>query len=702
MWIRLQGELRESLVPALLWVGVTLAITLVFESETVALLGLGGLAFHLAVLPWGIEFDRGTLGGLLAQPLARSRLWWEKSLASAITLMLSAGFLLGVLAGVGYEGELATFWWPLLLVACASGALWAFVLRDSLRALWVAMIVPAALYGVTVLTLKLFPEEVGEIFRPEWVLILYGLVAVWWSLRLVRTFELTGSGGRLASGGSAAASRWGVIGRAHLEIDRQRLHPWKELLLKELRLQASALSLVGLMLAGWLLVWLLSPVVSPREAGHSDPRDLGVLIHTGFALISTFVVPLLIGANAVASERRIEVLGWHLVLPVPLRLQWRVKLLGTALLTASLGVVSGLGVMKLEALGWLALPIDPLPSGAWLFVLALLSSVISGVLGLYGSRHAENPISAAGHGLVIGFVAYYLFKLVGFTYFLAETFWLGRRWASPMFSSAILLIFALGLLSWMLWRPSQEEWLGGRRLSSSAILVVLPVLLFGIQILTLSAASLQLDREIVRNNRELERSLQRDTSEVLGLTETFETYAARLVPLVVRGQNLAGLGEKPSGGFSLVDGMVVGPIGPDRWKLTSVTSAMRIVARHDGVDLSDGTYSRWYWEKEFFFALRNYEEGISLRPGHEWRWRGFPSSRYQSVAPLFRREERLEKLDVRVRQVLVERALAVLETLESSPETDWDDVEPLLEQSPLSELVLQPKSAPETSSAGPT
>lgn len=683
MWIRLRKELRELLVPGLQATGFTLAVALALESTIAALLGFACLCFYLAVRPLGVEVDRGTFGRLLAQPLSRSRLWWEKNLATTVALLLSAGLLLGMMAGFEHEPRLTVFWWIVPFVALASGPGWSLVLRDSTLATWVAMAVPTFLYSGTFLVETQFRKMLPSLLETEWALMLYGVVMAVWSYRRFRNFELTTGGGRQ----SPVATKWW-----RLVSSERRLHPVKQLLLKELRLQSSSLLLAGIVVAGWLADALLPPTGHRFQTGGEDVEALLVLARAGLAILAIFIVPLLIGANAVASERRIGVLSWQLALPVPLYLQWWLKLFCTALLILGVGMISGAGMMKLVALGQLPLPSYFLPDGAGIFWLTLLVSAIFGILGFYGSRHARTPFRAVGYALVMGLIVYYLWRLAGFTFLIGDTLWLERRWPSKT-SVTLGGVLILGLLVWMLLTPSQEEWLARRRLRRSAILALLGGGFFVTQIFMLRETGLELDREIAISNRMLEQAVGQSTEKTLGLGLGFEQYAASVTPIIRHGVQLARQGREVSRGFWRYGDMIVRPFDKNYWKMESVSPAMRVAARYDGVDLSDGTQSRWYWEMEFFFAIQNGNEGISYRPGHIWAWRGFPGSQPYSLAPFYAHEERLEKLDLRVRQILVEKTLAVLDDVKDLSETDWETLGPLIDQSPVSLMV---RATPET------
>src|SRR5262245_37585787 len=104
---------------------------------------------------------------------------------------------------------------------------------------------------------------------------------------------------------------------------------FRQLLRKELRLQKSnAMFTFGVVLL-WGLMLLVSPRANERVPGFSTTYGDMISLLGGSVVVGILVIvlPVMIGAVAVAEERKIEVLDWHFSLPVSRRKQWTAKVL---------------------------------------------------------------------------------------------------------------------------------------------------------------------------------------------------------------------------------------------------------------------------------------------------------------------------------------------------------------------------------------
>src|SRR5712664_4834191 len=100
-----------------------------------------------------------------------------------------------------------------------------------------------------------------------------------------------------------------------------------QLLGKELQLQQNAIALCLILTLFQIGALLLGLCLRPSDALQPDTCFL-------FALwLHAILLPITIGASAVAEEERIGVRAWHLTLPVSNRSQWAVKLLVESALT---------------------------------------------------------------------------------------------------------------------------------------------------------------------------------------------------------------------------------------------------------------------------------------------------------------------------------------------------------------------------------
>ncbi len=706
MWIRLHKELRELALPwaAAIAVAAAVWVATLGRVET-ALFIFAGLCFYITVRPFGGEFDRGTLARLLSQPIPRRRIWCEKMLAATVAVVLGYGLLLLLLGGPGQPPRLLPLW-LILLVAIATGPTMSLVLRDSLRSFWAALALPAAVLLATAVIWSLLLRE-PELPAALAIFLPYCVVMALWGHRRFLALEVD----------TPAAPR----GRRQAVAATPRsLGPARELLLKELRLQASSLLPVPVALAAFVPVWWYF---------RADPRlDVGdtlgvVLFGVGClaAVMLTLVVPALIGAHAVAWERQLGVLGWHLGLPVSRRLQWRLKLACCLLLTVPVGTLgSALTRFLFPLVSDADLP--PMPPT---FVLVLAPVAIM-ACSLYGSRLAKNPFSALGFGLIPALAVAYGWQLLYFTLLLASSTW--PVGLSPLFlpvglpgigldgmesgrPSVLDLIVALTLLALMFATPRQVNWLFGRRSPSEskricglrpaafAALLALAVAA-SFQILVFNQTAVELDREIAAKEDELASAGGADLVVWLAASPdlSYQQLAANLQPLYGYGihvfhhdpaMQLERLLQPVKSQFAALFGMRQ-PVSP----------AMQFVANFDADFAGPSRLRRWQperfinWVYDFDRALwRRYPSPdlpeFLVKPRYGFRGWAWWYRRY-SLAPLWFREHRRRQFDRRVRQSLILGALHMVRYLERSPAVDRDHLQRLLEATPLAGVNLEP------------
>ncbi len=598
--------------------------------------------------------------------------------------------------------------WLILLVAIATGPTMSLVLRDSLRSFWAALALPTAvlLAAAAIWSLLLGgsePPAAGAVLLP------YCAVMAIWGLRRFLVLEIdTGAAPRGRRQAVAATPR--------------SLGPVRELLLKELRLQLSSLLPVPLALAAFVPVWWYFRAGLPPEAG-----DTRVLFGVGFmaAAMLTVVVPALIGAHAVAWERQLGVLGWHLGLPVSRRLQWRLKLACCLLLTLVVG--STLGVAQVRFLFPLVSEVSKaaLPPMPPTFVLVLAPVAIM-ACSLYGSRLAKNPFSALGFGLILVLVVAYGWKLLETTLWLAAylpyrnppvdgTWLVGLR---PLFHpvwpsgpSRLDLLVGLTLLALILSTPRQESWLFVRRRPAAfAALLALAVAAFS-QIYVLNLIAVELDRQIAANDDELASAGGADLVAGLAasLDQSLQHFAADLEPIYSYGAQV--FYQDPATQYSQMKFETL--FGMRRPPSTS----MRMVALLDGAGAGPSRLG-WqdsggvgFWLRDFYRELDvpysrdpHYFQfapvGTTIRYSHDPHFQFAPigtmdrdtviALRPYSLAPLWFHQHRRRQFDLRVRQNLTLDALDLVRYLAHSPAVDRDHLRRLLEATPLVGVDLEP------------
>jgi hypothetical protein len=120
--------------------------------------------FHiLAVLPFGMEFQSGSMERILSQPMSRKRIWWKKVKPMLVFFVLIVPFntlllsVVGVFAGAKIKYEL--FDYSLLMngyyllaaiVATGGGLCMSIYARRLLVALVAALLLPMLIYSVLV------------------------------------------------------------------------------------------------------------------------------------------------------------------------------------------------------------------------------------------------------------------------------------------------------------------------------------------------------------------------------------------------------------------------------------------------------------------------------------------------------------------------------------------------------------------------
>lgn len=667
---RLGKELRALMVPWPLALGIAALAMLWgrYSPSTMLAAAFGLLCFAVASRVFGAEFDDRTLPYLLAQPIPRWRLWCEKMLA-ATTVILIGSIALGYLQRSGPEPPGTPAWWRLVLVeipgwspgwipcvALATAPTVSLWLRDSLRTLWASLVLPAAVYLVATLLWAL-AESRWPLPPTALVLGPYCAVMLVLGYRRFSSLEIAAAGPGPAPG--SARSRRSRPGRP----PRGQL---LELAGKEIRLHGSTLLLMPLAVAGWLLFWLLSS----RSRG---PIEDELVVLGGLSLaVLLVVVPALLGASTVASERQLGVIGWQLALPIARRLQWRIKLAVGMLLTL-LAALLGVGFASLSDA---RLDLASHPSAAALETDLAYWPMLAYAFGLCGSRYARGPFQALGLGLLFGTGLWYVWRLLAFSSWTAATFWSNGfdsvvaadafSWADP-----VDLIMALVVLA-MLWEtPGQEQWIAGRGLRRSrsvAALAALSVLALGIQAYVFTRTSDELQSEITAKDAEIAASV--GTSDLRWLTRELDQPDAELaVENLVQIIDLANYAALMEPWTEIRFGAWYQPI----------SRFMYLSVRVDGVDADSSWLDRWYWTR-FRRGIVFSNQTDDLKQTY-FPQRGTPGPEGPfSIAPLWFPKHRARQLDRRVRQNVTLEAVRAGQHLENPWKRDPEGFRQLLDR----------------------
>jgi ABC-type transport system involved in multi-copper enzyme maturation permease subunit len=287
---------------------------------------LGWATLIFSTNAFGHEFRHDTFQFLLAQPIARGRLWWTKVgvvAAAAASLLLVLFYFHATIdrnggwAGLVGETGLSPLerWICVLTVAAAlAGGLWTtLVFRQEVAAFCISILVPGAACIFAVTLLREYPAD----FRLHITLLVLGVYSVFGFL-LARTLfaraqDLQWSGGIIAFPGS-----FGRSARVASPNAVRKLRPMGALIRKELMVQQTSW-LCGIALFALQVAFVTIPL---------SRRDDSVVLLSLFLvwLFLWLALPFLIGGLAVAEERRLGMFDNLLCHPVSRRAHFSLKL----------------------------------------------------------------------------------------------------------------------------------------------------------------------------------------------------------------------------------------------------------------------------------------------------------------------------------------------------------------------------------------
>jgi len=294
----------------------------------------------MALRSFGYELSAGTFSLLLAQPVARRRLWRTKtallalgiaSVCAAWCLMLFYHQLLHqstLLSADEFHTLIVTA--LLFSLAVYSGGLsWVLLLRQVGAAFWFALIVPAALALLTSYASETFGDGLHTERNLILVLVAYSVGSFCWARRMfLRAQDVQWTGGEIALPAWIKLPR-GLAAPQTLPSRRPR----RALFAKELQLHQAQFIIAGALLA--LHLGMLTARNWADDFKHSPTLEF---VGTAFWVL-WLVMPLLIGCVAVAEERKLGTLEAQLCLPIRRRTQLTIKFGVAFMLSVCLGVV---------------------------------------------------------------------------------------------------------------------------------------------------------------------------------------------------------------------------------------------------------------------------------------------------------------------------------------------------------------------------
>jgi len=409
----------------------------------------------LAVNSFGREFSSGTFQSLLSQPMERGQIWrtklrllfWASVLIFAVyfsscdlrlwltlTTNQSVWYLNPTIIAGDFRSAMAGS--AAALFVALSGGLWTtLLLRQITAAFWITFLTPAAVFTLIVLVMSNlfnFASDVVVYCVLYGVAGLYTVFAFWFARRLfLRAQDVAWTGGTIALPEMRSAPKMFARG-----AERRCWRPRGALFWKELQLHQAAFIMAG------ALALLHLGVLAARHLGHyqrNSSTEFILEIFWGLWL----VMPLLVGAAALAEERKLGTLEGQLCLPVKERTQFAVKFCVVLLLSVLFGVA-----MPLLLEGSRILPnVHILPSGFhfdyesnflqripintwWSFLwhclliinslspllLLLGMAVAIGVISFYASTLARNTLQALGPAVLGLMLTYFLILILNEPY----------------------------------------------------------------------------------------------------------------------------------------------------------------------------------------------------------------------------------------------------------------------------------------------
>src|SRR6266850_3529282 len=441
MQTRLFKEIR-LLLPA--WL-----ITVLLTFSPALFKGMGSdwavlfLAIGSAVMvacSFGPEFSYGTLVPLLAQPIERRRIWFEKLSAIGVVLLPLIVAALAVYFGTMPK---PTYWLLLVIPVCAvcSTPFFTFLTRNTVGAVVLSAAAPFFIFlggGALVLWLlktnavagnPSLEEAIDEGKLHRYLFWYFGVVLP------LYCGVLYGAGYRsfLRLEVANMVDRQIRLGTfLHLGFERflGGIFPGKRrclalLLGKELRLHQHTLTLFVIFTA--IQIAAVAFILVAKPISHESYFILPLMIYA-------ILVPLAVGASAFAEEEKIGIRALQLTVPLSLRAQWFVKIAVAFSIVALLGSgVTWAWVLIAKHIGPLRIPPQEFLTPESVPAI-FLYQVFAVSIGLYTSSLSRDTLRAilAAVGCMVGLSL--IVAVIGFV-----TTWIAQLSHNPLRSLAALL-----------------------------------------------------------------------------------------------------------------------------------------------------------------------------------------------------------------------------------------------------------------------
>jgi ABC-type transport system involved in multi-copper enzyme maturation permease subunit len=367
-WIktpRLKKELRPLLLPAVVAVLPSALISFSHLLEGSGIEGfLQALAFYaffgglavMATTVFSTELHERTVSLLLSQPIARSRVWWEKMLVlmlAIVVVVVLEGALLTSLSG-WYSGKaihssvrspqeyqgwvsgglflLGTAcscgFWTLVAGSTIGGVV--FTISGQLLVALAAAFVASRIYGQDQLfqDIRTLPVVVAGA-------LLYSAAFQYLGWRKFMRLELTGTTLSSKRINTAKILSWRPV-----FLQSRPTGKILNLMRKEVRLQKTVFQLSAVFTLGWLAIVSIQLL---------RPRDNITYLFDIVASLYAPITSLLASCVPLGEEKSLGLANAQLVLPVSARMQWLIKLAVSAAIAAALAL--GLPLLLFWATG---------------------------------------------------------------------------------------------------------------------------------------------------------------------------------------------------------------------------------------------------------------------------------------------------------------------------------------------------------------
>lgn len=247
---------------------------------------------YLGALPFGHEFDHGTLSLCLLEPKARMRVWAEKLLVAMVLLLALTCVGLSCMQSAGLAASGMELWLPIFwaLNALCSGPMWAFLTRSTIGAAGCSFMGSLAQLLCLALaeSLKLLPRVEDSTFAA--ISLIYSGLTLLAGAVLWRRLEVRTRAGAWIQPHSLAGSFRTVASRS------VRGEPTLNLLRREWMLQRSNVVLASGLFFAILLASLTA--VLTAVGGYWDSMVTSEVVQFLFPVLliaEGVLVPLLVG-----------------------------------------------------------------------------------------------------------------------------------------------------------------------------------------------------------------------------------------------------------------------------------------------------------------------------------------------------------------------------------------------------------------------